>query len=1522
MSVDGLRDAIIREKKNEIATCELAHKRKLRELWHVNAYLNAGSPPQHLAWLSDDLSEDERRFLDANDITKGRRFDDSTLPYPIHHVSLPSTLPFQAPAKPIVPALSKPALSPSPAVSAPLSLEEQLRAASASPAVTTQPEPPLKSSVPVHVPPAPKTPLRESPQAFVTPQAGLEPTPDDLEEQATGAEPAVEPKPSADAQASEKDEVQEAEVATMASPDGPSADPLVVVPPSVEDDAALDAILPDAPPLVNPDQDGPKAPMVVHLPPQEEQEARLVETELKLKQAREQTQKEDEKEAREMLGIPTAHGQGDAVSSPASTVGPYSQATPHAPHQSPDTSPDRESFGEQAAAPVADEAEADEDAAARQAKEEHEHALEQQMQAVREVARGDTPDGPEVERQIEEEQAIRLARDGKSDLTVAEPTALSQTLTERAESVVGEVTAADAAEAKSSADPAVDSLLTPTTTAPEPSRDAQVSVDPDAKPQEPSSAGTEHPTPPAEVDVEMTEASAKVREQDTARPQSPSPGQLTRRLSSESLPQQSASAADGKTLTPKPMLTPRSSNASAVSASPARSRIRESKQKVSTVTFVKHDPHRYAKELQLINEDYASLQGAAEDPNRDYLIGLFQYQAHHPPRSQPLVELVNSARKTLSTSGVLAMTRETCDYKILKRVYQLQNANRWPHRQLQKSAEPQRPISHLDHLLKEMKWMRTDFKEERKWKKALSETFANWCAEYVNGSPDERASLRIKARLPPLTQRSDAPDEDMNDAPTPDLVHAGANETESDSFDEEDHFLPHTSISPAALFSLGYNDVVMKIDSTSASDAMFAELPLYEPILEGSADVTPRTFYEPHILPVSKFTNTKLVSTAKGSPRKHSRFNYEPEDEQSRPQSRAGTSAEQSAPSTPGRRLSRRDDLPPEDTNVALFAPEYRHIRERLHAGHQFKPPTEFPMPTVSFFEARNSSQWLWDEDQRLRSLVKEYSFNWSLVAQELALPSMYYPGAGRRTPWECFERWMILDGLPTEMNKTPYFKTYTNRLDQANRAVTAQHQQTLALQTGQNQSQARRRTTVPVRVERRRDQRHLAMIDAMRKMARKREQNMHKQAEAQKAAALRKAHEPTPANKSTVHTPQEFSRLRWEKEEKSRQLRAQQQQNAVIAMQQQQQRQMQGLQGQTGMPNNVIPLQRNATPGGVNVSAQMANGTPQTGHPGTNPSMTPRQHTAQQAMQANFPNGNLSGMSMNTPGVPQAQMQAMPNNQRMAPPDQQMRIAMQRAQYPATNQQHAFQLQQQQINMASNLTANMGMNNGMPNANMLGSMAGQNMSANMNTQLNGAAATAGSPRLNQVNPQMQNSARTLSSGHVPQLLQLQNTLKVQHPDWPPEQIQKAASHRLQQLMNSQRVQAMAAAAGPGMTPSGMTPSAMTPSGGMTSAGMTPSQMTPSPQIGNNSYLPNGGMQNTPSPNAAQAYHNQIQQRMMQQRQQAASPAMSARPMSRSATPQNPQQMGMQSPGSSVPGSVPPQQQQSQQSQQPQQPRT
>lgn len=1374
-----------------------------------------------------------------------------------HQPPLPATLPFQNPTK----TFTKP--SPSPVVGTP-SLEEQLRAASASPSVATQTLPSVESSL-------------QSDVIHVVPR---------VKAASHAASPTTEDEVANNAQPDAALAIQAPSNREHSPSDKTTVDPSAVASPTADDTNA--ATLPDGSSSSATTDAKPKPPQVVHLPPKEVQEARLQETERKLDKAAEKERREEER-----LTIPPTNAPVD-VSSPSSTVGPYSQATPHAQHHSPDTSPDSETYREHNNVPLPNDDVLD--PAAQQVKDDHERALHKRMKEARENARAREDDSPtpDIEQQIEDEQAIRLARDGKSRLSESQPSGDVHSLTE---GVDGGYRAAkteeeDSIGTKTVHDVAIDSLPTPTTVAAEPSTVDRDNAD-QAIDHQQASPTADHPTPPADIDIEMRDVPS-LDAQTTTSPQHPTsrPGRMTTRVASGAIRQKSVSEIIAEKAGPKAIPTPRSSNHSASTSPPRPRTARNKSQEVSTVVFAKKTPTRASKALQSYNEDYASLQGASEDSSRDYLEGLFKYQAHHPPRSLPLQELVASARKTVSTAGTLAMIREHQDYKILKRVYQLQNANRWSLRQLQKAVEPERPFTHQDQVLLDMKWMHTDFKEERKWKKALAATFAEWCAEYVASTPEERSTLRVNACIPKSARRA-SNDEEMNDAPTPELVHSSTHETESESYgDEDDVLTPVNASPPTGLFSLGFNDVVMKIDRTPASDTMFRELPLYDPMFEGSSDTNPFSLSEPPILPVSKFVTGKLVSQIRGPPKKRSRYDYDSEDEPSSPPSRSGTSAEHSMPSTPGRRLFCRNDLPPEMTNVALFNAENKHVRDRLQAAHQFRPPTEFNMPTIAFFENRTPSQWLWEEDQKLRALVKEYTFNWSLVSQQLSLPSMFVSGSGRRTPWECFERWVQLEGLPAEMSKTQYFRTYQSRLEQANKTVFAQFQaqQQQQQQQGQTPGQPRRRpTTTPIRVERRRENRHLAIIDGMRKLARKRESAAHKQAESQKAAALRKAHEPAPPKQTTL-TPQEFSRMKWEREEKMKQRHIAQEMMARVRImslhdeyttdgkqQQMMARQQAQIQVQPGMANGVNQMQRNGTPGGTNnVPPQMANASLQQGQNG--PAMAARAHQSQQGMQANFANGNMSGMSMGTPGVPQAQMQGnMQNTQRMGPPDQ-MRMAMQRGQFNAT-QQHQFQLQQQQINMASNLTQGMGMN-GIPNANMMTPVSNQNggMNGNMNNSMNGMANTAGSPRMSQGNGNMQTPSRPLSSGHMPQLLAFQNQIKGQHPEWTPEQVSKQASDHLNRYLAKQRTQAS-------LSQQAMSAAAGSPG------------ISPSPQMANNQYFQqNGSMANAPQTNAVQNYQAQlVQQQRLMARQQAGSPGLNARPPSRSATPQNPQMQ--QSPG-------------------------
>lgn len=509
------------------------------------------------------------------------------------------------------------------------------------------------------------------------------------------------------------------------------------------------------------------------------------------------------------------------------------------------------------------------------------------------------------------------------------------------------------------------------------------------------------------------------------------------------------------------------------------------KSKPSTVVFVRQTSSSgYRRGETASNPDGDLGEGGSE--LKDYLLPLFTTQATAPSQAQQLHSLVLSAHKTLTTADHYIDFQEQQDYRILTRLYQLQNTGRWSLRQHERSVEPTRPRAHWDVLLSQMRWMRTDFREERKWKLAAAKGLADVCAQWVTSSVDERALLQVKVRPPSISADSTA-----LYVQTPELVPSREDDSSDVTDFESSDFEASKRSAPAMIFSLPPDMFVFGLDRTPIADKILSELPLYQPSVKiqdtalNRASGALEDAYKTPVIPFSKFVEGKMLTREQGPARKKSRFDYSDIQEGSHA---SDNLFDECLNPEPG-------DLGPEQDDVALFRHEKQHIRDRIHAGHAFRPPSEHVMPSQGFFESRQSSQWTQYEDDELRKLVREYAYNWSLISSCISTPSLFSSAAERRTPWECFERWVGLEGLPGEMSKTQYFKAYHSRLHAAQRPPEGQ-QHTLQQHQGNNVAQIpmRRRTTLPFLVDRRKNNRHLHLVDAMRKLAKKRETAVHKQ--------------------------------------------------------------------------------------------------------------------------------------------------------------------------------------------------------------------------------------------------------------------------------------------------------------------------------------------------------------------------------------------------------------------------------------------
>ncbi|KAH7258223.1 RNA polymerase II transcription elongation factor SpEAF [Fusarium solani] len=848
-------------------------------------------------------------------------------------------------------------------------------------------------------------------------------------------------------------------------------------------------------------------------------------------------------------------------------------------------------------------------------------------------------------------------------------------------------------------------------------------------------------------------------------------------------------------------------------------RRQRSRSQPSTVVFGKQ-PKR-VEEKAMVPSQRDTIQ-----PTEDYYTPLFvQGFAGSSSWMQPIEKILYTANKTVTTPDANLAIQDHQACKVLRRVYHLQQHDKWSLRQPKRCPEPTRPPTHWDVMLQEMKWMRTDFREERKWKRAIAKNLAYACAEWHGATPEERKYLQVPAVIPPKPQQStDLSMGDAENQPTPDLVSSGDVES-PENLDELMEVFPET-VAPSAIFTLQEDDVIFGLRRTAAADQLLEELPMYgTPLQVPKFDLTgpewdPDAHWRRPALPLSKYVEGHMKLVVDGPPRKRSRFDYQNED--SEDEGETAFVSNDPSPSLP---------LPAETNEVALFNPEMKHIRDRLHAGHQFRPPSEHPMPLQSFYEGRSPSQWTLAEDDELRSLVREYSYNWSLISSLLTPKSLFTSGAERRTPWECFERWINLEGLPSDMQKTQYFKAYNSRIEAAQRVIMQQNQ--IAAQqasaSGGTVTPVRRRPSTPMRVERRRNQKHLTMIDAMRKLAKKRETTIQKQQHtASQNAANKKTNDPM--SQRPTKTPRDYSLLRWERDqalaEKMAQYASRQEAQRRAALQARAQGQAAQMAGTPGV------AQAAQTSAQVAAAAAAAVATAANGMNGAGRVNVPNQLAAAAAMAAGQ---NRARMPMQSPangmggvpshmagglvppnqmtGVQQAQLQALQGQHgRMPMPNPQPDVnLMMRAQRISEQQRAAVQMQQG--------------GPGTPGQGTAGSQ--QSPPPNMRNGVNGINATAMSQQnfinnaqamMASFNASNHNGAAPQANGlHMPsgpagslaprpqpqlpasianQLAQLEGQFRAKNPNITPEQARQLATEHLTRAMMAQRQSAMNAAAG------------------------------------------------------------------------------------------------------------------------------
>lgn len=338
----------------------------------------------------------------------------------------------------------------------------------------------------------------------------------------------------------------------------------------------------------------------------------------------------------------------------------------------------------------------------------------------------------------------------------------------------------------------------------------------------------------------------------------------------------------------------------------------------------------------------------------------------------PLVKLMPTTHKVVTSTMFEAALTEGKINVVHSRIEELKKQGKWGLRQPKKFVDPfrARQRTHWDNLLSEMNWMAVDYREERKLRVATCACIAQSVLDYfkygkvccvkrkeiVHIEPEEpTVQLEEVMDLDGLAEDAEEPQDAMDISKLlqrPDAAaEIGARELPQVSAEEyEQHVSP---------FKLS-----LSMDELNDRDKTLIEsLPAFQSFSKFGDE-----FERLPLVPISK-----------------SLLPVEDEDWYN-------VYLKQNVDETPVQ--------PP--NQKGLFGSNQRRL-------NTVKPPSP---PSLKYLDLRTPTIWLPEDDQRLIDYVGEFSFNWGIVSAHLSKrpTRSYSSNIERRTPWQCFERYIQLN--------------------------------------------------------------------------------------------------------------------------------------------------------------------------------------------------------------------------------------------------------------------------------------------------------------------------------------------------------------------------------------------------------------------------------------------------------------------------------------------------------------------------------
>ena len=656
-----------------------------------------------------------------------------------------------------------------------------------------------------------------------------------------------------------------------------------------------------------------------------------------------------------------------------------------------------------------------------------------------------------------------------------------------------------------------------------------------------------------------------------------------------------------------------------------------------------------AARISSLTQQIEILQRAVVESEPEYHIRPLDLQTwRQDTLAFPLHDVLEGANKVVSTTDWTVALQEKRFSDAIERIDELKKLGKWSLRQPERARCVPRRKCHRDFLLEEMKWLRTDFREERKWKLATAQKLAHACQQWHLAT--DKAALCIAARPIEFITREKHHAEDvaMEDAPSDyqPLTPTEARILSSESMPLPmpgmtnglcDSHLPRahaqqvqspplsTIDDSAHVFQLGSDEVcayLPEVGDGQPTSGVLASLPVYRPLIDREEEW------------IDPYEALPLITT-----------------------SLYATTPVQVRPAKKARRTLA--DLDRDDGDGEPVTDVSTSRRRPAHLGLQMRPP----LPPHNF-EARQKATWTAELDEHLLAMLSEYGYNWDLIAQALTPANVLYSTSERKTAWDCFERWIQTDPRANDVVFTgAHARLVQTRVDDMVRAPRA------------DRNAPRRVYPMP-----RSHQfyspkaRHFTMLDAMRKVQRKRENNQNNN---NKPNVVPKKATQQDQNKAapTVPTPAQLAHLKYERDQQIARAFHETKNQQLLAMQAQQQAAAAAAAAQRqGGPAGAAALAAQQANQVVQASASAQAQLAQAQQAGTQ--LTPQQQQQQQILQAQV-QAQAQAMQQAALAARQGASQGVGAQQGKAPTPAQIAILRQA-------QAHRAQLAQQQAAQAA----------------------------------------------------------------------------------------------------------------------------------------------------------------------------------------------------------------------------------------------